>query len=381
LPLKGATRPRLSGAYLLFWRESGEGQTDLSAVGFYRDRGETQGEPVSVLTEGGGAVAYDVSDDGTLIYRAAATGAAARRLTWVSRDEGPLPRLPELPPLVSTIRLSPDGRRLLLTGGQPGGTGSVMVVDLETGTRRVVAPGASGVSVWMPDSRRLIYQVGPASAGGAGLFEVPIDGGTPARRLTTSKVWQQPQAVTRDGRYLVYQEAGGLGTPISDGEDNYDLWLLPLEPPGPPAPLLKTSANERLAHLSPDGRWMAYVSDQSGRDEIRVRAFPVGAAEIQVSHEGGTEPVWAPDGAALHYRSRTGSRIYTVPVTLGTVPQFGAATARSGHWQAGPAFNRVYDTYPRGGALLMMLPQTFGREVKVVQHFDELVRRRFAGAR
>jgi Tol biopolymer transport system component len=79
-----------------------------------------------------------------------------------------------------------------------------------------VATGRGGWAVWLPDGRRVIYQVPPNTDGGAGLFEKPVDGSTPARRLTTSKVWQQPQMVTSDGRFLVYQEAGGLGTRLSE---------------------------------------------------------------------------------------------------------------------------------------------------------------------
>jgi Tol biopolymer transport system component len=376
LPLKGAIRPRLFGPYLLFWRPSGTGQNDLAAVRFDRDRGETLGEPVSLWTDGVGTTPYNVSSSGTLVHRSTRAGGRPRQLTWLARGGGAVPKLaPDLLSVLNTFRLSPDGRRLLLVGGNPGRAVGVMVADLESGATRVVAPPPAVLSIWMADSRRLIYQVGPAAEGGAGLFETPIDGSAPAKRLTTSKVWQQPQVVTGDGRYLVYQEAGGLGTPLSEGEDNFDLWLLPLEPPGPPRPLLETSANERLAHVSPDSRWMAYVSDKSGRDEIWVRAFPEGAAEIQVSREGGTEPVWAPDGTTLYYRDRTGSRIYAVPVTSGAVPQFGNATVTSGHWQAGPAFNRLYDIHPNN-SLLMMLPETFGREIKVVLNFDEVVRRK-----
>jgi Tol biopolymer transport system component len=378
LPLKGATRPRVFGPHLLFWRTAGQEQNDLSVVRLDPDRGEVNGDPVSLLSEGRGTAPFTISDTGTLAYRATRTLAAPARLSWhVRGDASPPPLRLDPPPFTAVARLSPDGRRLLLHGGDALGS-RLMVVDLQTGTSQVVVTGSAFWAVWLPDGRRVIYQVPPATDGGAGLFEKPVDGSAPARRLTTSKVWQQPQMVTSDGRFLVYQEAGGLGTRLSETEDNYDLWLLPLEPRGEPQPLLKTQANERLAHVSPDGRWMAYVSDQSGRDEIWVRAFPDGAADIQVSQGGGTEPVWAPDGGTLYYRNRTGSHIYVVPVTYGTVPQFGTASVTVGFWEAGRKFGRMYDIHPSGQALLMVAPFTLGREIKLVLNFDEVIRRKLA---
>jgi serine/threonine-protein kinase len=275
------------------------------------------------------------------------------------------------------LRLSPDGRLVAYTQADQGGT-RLLVGDLTTGLTRVVAVVKSECVAWTPDGRRLVYQISPDEPGGPGLMWKPIDGSAPPERLTTGKVWQQPQVVTRDGRFLVYQEAGGLGTRQSDTADNYDLWLLPLEPRGEPRPLLKTAANEHLAHVSPDGRWMAYASDDTGRDEVWVRAFPEGAAVMQVSQEGGTEPVWAPDGRALYYRDRTGSRVHAVPVTMGAVPQFGAPVITTGHWHPGVAWSRAYDIRPDGRALLLMPGITLGREIRVVLNFDEVIRRKLA---
>jgi hypothetical protein len=126
---------------------------------------------------------------------------------------------------------------------------------------------------------------------------------------------------------------------------------------------------------------MAYVSDKSGRDEIWVRAFPEGAADIQVSQGGGTAPLWAPDGATLYYRNRTGSHLYAVPVTMGAVPEFGTPAVTTGFWGAGRTFGRMYDIHPSGQALLMVAPITLGREIKLVLNFDELIRRKLEGGK
>jgi serine/threonine-protein kinase len=274
-----------------------------------------------------------------------------------------------------TPRVSPDGKSIAWPQG-----GDVVVTEFGTGLTRVVAARVGGSPLsWTPDGRRLIYQFRLDAPGGGGLQWKPIDGSAPAERLTTSKVWQQPQVVTRDGRFLIYQEAGALGTQ-SDVEDNYDLWLLPLSPRGDPRPLLKTAANERLAHLSPDQRWMAYVSDETGRDQVWVRAFPDGPAAVQVSRDGGTEPVWAPDGATLYHRDRSGGRVYAVPITLGEVPQFGMPVVTAGNWLAGYGFTRTYDIRADGRALLLLSEAALGREMRVVLNFDELIRRKMAEA-
>jgi hypothetical protein len=210
----------------------------------------------------------------------------------------------------------------------------------------------------------------------------PADGSTAPERLTSSKVWQQPQFVTRDGRFLIYQEGGAIGTRDAAGADNYDLWLLPLSPRGEPKPLLQSKANERLPSLSPDGRWLAYVSDETGREEIWVRAFPPeGSAAIQVSQSGGTEPVWAPSGDTLYYRDAAGMRLYAVPVTHGSVPQFAAPTVRNGRWLGLMPFGRQYDITPDGRALLFLAEPTHGRELRVVFNFNQVILRKMAEAR
>jgi Tol biopolymer transport system component len=263
--------------------------------------------------------------------------------------------------------LSPTDRRLV-------------VADLATRASRTIAAGPYSWFTWHPDGRRVVYQEGPDSPGGAGMSWKPIDGSVSAERLTSSRVWQQPQVVTRDGRFLVYQEGGGIGTRDATAADNYDLWLLPLAPRGEPRPLLKTKANERLADLSPDQRWMAYVSDETRRDEVWVRAFPEGDAVVQVSQEGGTEPLWAPDGRTLYYRDWSGTSLHAVPVTVGAVPQFGTPVVTRGSWSQGLPFGRRYDVDPVSGALLLQNASTQGREIRVVLNFDEVIRRKMARA-
>jgi Tol biopolymer transport system component len=256
-----------------------------------------------------------------------------------------------------------------------------MVLDLASGHTRVVASGAGAVAAWSHDGRRVIYQVGPDAPGGAGMWWKPLDASAPPERLTSSKSWQQPQTVTRSGRWLIYQESVGFATRDSAIEENYDVWILPLVPRGEPRPLLRTKANERLPHVSMDERWLAYVSDESGQDEVWVRACPDGAAAIQVSQAGGTEPLWAPDGRRLYYRDGAGTQLFAVPVAPGVMPQFSTPAVTTGFWQRETPFVRMYDITPDGNALLMVTPLMLGRELHVVLNFDDVIRRKMSAVK
>jgi serine/threonine-protein kinase len=372
--------------HLLFWRAADSKQVDVWAVGFDATRAELTGTPVSVLSVPGTSQLFcQVSRSGTLVYRAGDPEYHGGRFKWEALDGRPTPpQLTDPPPNVSRIsgpRISPDGRFVLYHEVAGPDDLRLIVADLTTGTRRILAAGQNFWAIWMPDSRRVVYQVPPGEPGGAGILWKPADGSTAPERLTSSKVWQQPQFVTRDGRFLIYQEGGAIGTRDAAGADNYDLWLLPLSPRGEPRPLLQSKANEKLPSLSPDGRWLAYVSDETGREEIWVRVFPPeGSAAIQVSQSGGTEPVWAPNGATLYYRDAAGMRLYAVPVTHGSVPQFGAPTVRNGRWLGLMPFGRLYDITPDGSALLFLAEPTHSRELRVVFNFDQVIRRKMAAA-
>ena len=387
--IKDGLHPQIFDAgNLLFWRRTGSAQIDLSVVPFDVNRVELSGTPLPVLSlDSASGFVYDLSGNGTLLYWAGRTEHPGGRFMWLGLDKRPILRTsPESTDITGSIlspRVSPDGRQILYHESKPGSPPryTLISLDLASGARRNLTTGRTFWAIWSQDGKRVIYQEPVDAPGGGGLSWKPADGSGQAERLTNSQSWQQPQFVTPDGRFLVYQETGGLGTQSSTLEENYDLWLLPLAPRGEPRPLLRTKANERLSYISPDQRWMAYVSDETGRDEIWVRSFPEGGSAFQVTQDGGTEPVWAPDGRTLYYRDATGMRLFSVPVLAGTVPQFGPPVVTSGHWEAGFTFGRMYDIAPDGKALLMMPRGIRGRELHVVLHFDTEIRRKLAAAK
>ena len=151
------------------------------------------------------------------------------------------------------------------------------------------------------------------------MFWKPADGSGTEERLTTSQYPQVAQSWSPDGKVLAFHEVHPT--------TGRDIWLLPLEGDRKPRPFLQTSFNERVPMFSPDGRWLAwlaYVSDESGREEVYVQPFPGPGGKWQISTEGGSEPVWARNGRELFYRN--GQKMIAVEITAR--PTFAAARPR-----------------------------------------------------
>ena len=175
--------------------------------------------------------------------------------------------------------------------------------------------------VWSPDGSRIIwrsnrdgrYDLYWKAASGAGPDEL---------LLKSSNISKVPTDWSLDGRFLIYYEI--------DPKTKRDIWVLPLSGDRKPFPFLQTESSEAAGQLSPDGRWMAYTSDQSGAFEIYVRSFPSGGGQWQVSTKGGTGPCWRRDGKELFYYAPDG-KLMAVEVKSG--PRGGRQEAS---FEAGP---------------------------------------------
>ena len=149
------------------------------------------------------------------------------------------------------------------------------------------------------------------------------DGTGAAERLTTSEFIQNPGSWSPDGRFLAFHQRPSTGS----SPTARDIWIMPLEGERKPQSILQTQFNESAPVFSPDGRWLAYISDESGRNEIYVRPFPkVEEGKWQISTDGGVEPRWAANGQELFYRTGSGNQMMAVDMT--TEPTFGAGTPR-----------------------------------------------------
>jgi eukaryotic-like serine/threonine-protein kinase len=199
------------------------------------------------------------------------------------------------------VRLSPDGRRASVTvRSKPGGRDLwLLETDRGVANRFTLTPGLKGYPVWSPDGHTIVF----ASGAPFNLFRKAAAGGGDQQRLLQSSSFQYPYDWSRDGRFLLYNEiSSGTGT---------DLWILPVSPDGKvapdakPRPYLRTQFNERLGRFSPEPepRWVAYQSDESGRYEIYVDAFPEARNRVRISTDGGQYPEWSPDGRELFYLS------------------------------------------------------------------------------
>jgi serine/threonine-protein kinase len=258
-----------------------------------------------------GGYDYDVSDDGTLIYVPRAAAALRRVLIWVDRA-GRLEELPTEPRAYQYPRLSPDHQRVALDLRDQ--QNDVWVWDLARAGLTPVTIGrrAGGPAIWTRDGQSVLF--GPNIAGIINIHQQPLSGGTP-RRLTTSRNTQFVDVTTPDGASLVFNE--------QDSKSGFDLFLLPLDGAASPQELIRTPFNEYNADLSPDGKWIAYQSDESGRFEVYVRPFPrVADGRWPVSVNGGTRPLWGRDGRELFYLDQS-RRMTVVSVVSAPTLSFG----------------------------------------------------------
>jgi Tol biopolymer transport system component len=297
-----------------------------------------------------GAGQFSVSATGSLLY---ATGGIfpdpERSLAWVDRNGSTEP-LPLSSRPYANPRLSPDGRRVLVWTQ---GDRNVWAHDLSRGvTTRLTFEGRNARAIWTPDGARITY--GSATAGAENLFWRPSDGSGTAERLPLGELYQVPAAWTPDGKTLVFMQSE------TDGE-GIDILTLSLEGDRKPRPLLQTPFNEEYADLSPDGRWVAYASNQSGRVEVYVQPFPGPGARQQISVDGGTAPAWSRDGREIFYITAVSvggqaalTKMMVVPVQ--SKPAFTAGTPRmlfEGRYGL-TANIRGYDVAPDGRRFLMV---------------------------
>lgn len=214
-----------------------------------------------------------------------------RRMTWIGTDGKP-GSLIGAEGLYNNPRLSPDGSRLAVF--MPDGGGDVWIYDLEraTNTRFTFDSASDDVPLWSPDGSRIAF-VSDRDGGIFNLYEKNAGGAGDDRLLLKTPNHKTLNDWSADGRYLLYQE--------SDPQTQSDLWALPLLGDRKPFRVLNTPFRENSAAFSPDGRWFAYHSDESGINQVYVQTFPVSGAKWQVSTLRGSNARWSADGKRLFY--------------------------------------------------------------------------------
>jgi Tol biopolymer transport system component len=273
--------------YLLFVREK-----TLVAQPFDARALKTTGEPIPLAehigTNSQGLARFSVSRDGTLAYR---TGESGNRFLWVDRS-GKEGETVGDPGENRNPAFAPGGDRLAFNLADPrSGKRDIWVRDLKRGvsSRFTFGAGDAFCPLWSPDGRRMVFTVG------VDLFEKAVEGQGEEKLLLKSDELKFACDWTRDGRYIAFSSRGK--------ETSWDIWVVPMFGDRKPIPFLKTQFTELMPVFSPDGRFLAYQSEESGRAEVYVQSFPVPGGKWQVSTSGGVEPQWRADGKELYYRA------------------------------------------------------------------------------
>jgi eukaryotic-like serine/threonine-protein kinase len=338
--------------------------SNLMAVPFDPQRLAITGAAVPVM---GGVLPgqYSFSSTGSLVYVPGSVEAAQLKLVWVDRKGA---EQPVAAPAHNYVlpKVSPDGKRV--AAGIEEADSQIWLYDLGRDTvTRLTFEGSGNIDpVWTPDGKRVVFK-----GTGNRLFWQPADGSAGAEPLTSSELAGNnvPGSWSPDGQVLAFMEI--------NPDTGYDIYTLPLKD-GKPQPFVRTASLETAPRFSPDGHFIAYVSDESGRVEIYVRSYPGPGGKWQISTEGGTEPVWNPKGRELFYRN--GNKMVAVDVS--TQPTFSAGKPKmlfEGPYVPTPRSFPDYDVSPDGQRFLMLKANEQAQapaQINVVLNwFEELKRR------
>ena len=365
---KGIDGRYLASGHLVFGRDG-----VIHAVRFDPSRQRVIGPPVPVLagvsqqTSGGawGGFDYAVSDEGSLAYVPAEAAASRRALIVVDRA-GQQEALASEPRAYQYPRLSPDGQRVALDLRDQLNDVWQWDVGRSTLTRLTINRRAGGPAIWTHDGRAVLF--GPDVDGVINLYKQSTSGGDP-QRLTTSPNTQFVGDTTPDGKRLIFEEVHPA--------NGFDLRAVGVDEPRPPEDLLATRFNEHNPDVSPDGAWIAYQSDESGRYEVYVRPFPrVNEGRWQVSPNGGTRPLWSLDGRELFFLDQN-RRMNVVSVAGARTLTFGRPQVLFDTAQFGlQGQQRNFDLAPDGKRFLMVKnlpPPADVPSIVLIQHwFEEL---------
>jgi Tol biopolymer transport system component len=272
-------------------------ETSLEAIPFDAKRIEVSGQPLRVADDanfdsGVWRGTFSASDNGMLAYQLAREGGGGR-LTWFDFSGRRMAPVAEKSPAYSA-ELSPDGRRASVMMGDP--NNDVWVYELDRGvqTRLTTDAQAQIAPVWSPDGSQIVFVEGLGGGSDFVLVTIAADGAGRPKEISRSKERLEVSDWSRDGRYLLV-DRGNIGAS--------DIWAFPIADPPKAFPLVQTPFLEHSGQFSPDGKWVAYVSRHTGRDEIYVTSFPTGGTRWQVSGGGATQPRWSPDGRELYFVS------------------------------------------------------------------------------
>jgi Tol biopolymer transport system component len=354
--LTGAQARYVAPGYLVF----NAGEERLRAVRFDLDRLEVHGAEVPAVEgvfrgPGGGAAAFAISQTGTLVYLA---GGFERSLWLVDRD-GREERIGVEPRGYRWPRVAPNGRRIVAAvDPRPS---DIWIVDLEREVAQPLTTEGHHVNpAWAPDSERIVFSLD------GDLHEMALRSGGAPRRISDRPGAQYMPSWSVNDVVMVNEP---------NPESAYDLVVIEVAD-GSARPFVATPANEVVPAFSPDGRWVTYASDASGRYEVYVTAFPGPGPRYTVSAGGGNEPKWASSGDEIIYRGA--DRMWAVAVT--TSPEFSVGAPRALFEPARYDFSQAnnWDLAPDGRFVMVKSDPSMRRQLELVQNFPEELERRLS---
>ena len=340
------TLPRyVASGYLVFFRDG-----QLMAAPFDAGTAMATG-PATKLLEGlsesaSGIPLLDVSAAGTVVY---SPTTAVSRLVWVSRTGEEVP-LNDERRMYAIPRVAPDGQRLAVQAGD------LWIEDLSRATFTRVTTGqivSNGFPLWAPDGRRVIYR------STSGLRLQDVNDAASGKAIPGTSEFDYPASFTPDGGTLVFVRNSG-----TDG--SLDILTLPLNDPSKVQTVVATPAHEGGARLSPDGHWLAYVSNETGRYEVYLRPFPGPGDRWQVSTDGGTQPVWNPNGKEIFYRREEKMMAVDVTVTPTVLLSRPRPLFEHSYLYGVGVTIANYDVSPDGQRFVMVKPDSTAGRLNVV---------------
>jgi eukaryotic-like serine/threonine-protein kinase len=285
----------------------------LIAVPFDLAKLQVVGPPVTLeerLRDGSEGGLFAIADSGALAYVPGDPDQFKRRLAWIDR-KGVVEVVPAAPRPYVAPELSPDGRFAAV--GTREGLFGLWIYDFARNTLNpLTTPGSSQFPKWTPDGKYVVYR--GTRNGHRHIYRKAADGSADEMPLTSKATIPTVGSVSKDGKWLAFEDGDVTAGTASD------LWVLSLEGEKEPEVFLRTPASESGPRFSPDGRWISYASNESGRSEIYVRPFPGPGQKVPVSTNGGADAQWSSDGSELFYLE--GRRMMAVHVS--TTPVFTA---------------------------------------------------------
>ena len=327
------------------------------------------GEPVALgdrlLSTGfSGAPALSVSQTGTLAY--STNSEFATHLIWTDRNGRQTGRIPVAPGKYTGAEISPNGKEAVLQSSDRIGVSELWLANLERGvvTRLSYDEGENSNARWSPDGTRVAY-----TAGGSGSYQriivVNVNGGASRAYLADDPVFKSVSGWTPDGKSVIYAR--------QNPTTRWDIWILPIDGETAPRPYLVTPYYEDRGRVSPDGRWLVYRSNESGRFDLYVQAFPDGGSKYKVTTQGGEGADWSRDGRQL---------IYGRANDFNTTAYAAEVRASAGRFDLGPESvyarvpNTSFDVEPAAdGGLMVLMPvrPLPPQSVTIVQNWPALV--------